>query len=73
MAKKRTSKRTTKTASKRAQHPWLQPRQLPLLDAAPAAPAATPRLLTKAEVCSIVGASFPSIWQWMRAGFRRWR
>jgi predicted DNA-binding transcriptional regulator AlpA len=27
-----------------------------------------PRLLSKPEIMSIVGASFPTIWQWMRAG-----
>jgi predicted DNA-binding transcriptional regulator AlpA len=26
------------------------------------------RLLSKPEVCSLVGASFPTIWSWMRQG-----
>jgi predicted DNA-binding transcriptional regulator AlpA len=28
----------------------------------------TLHLLSKAEVCSIIGVSFPTIWTWMRAG-----
>ena len=31
-------------------------------------PAGLPKLLDKAEVCAIAGASFPTIWAWMRAG-----
>lgn len=27
-----------------------------------------PRLMSKPEVMAVVGASFPTIWQWMRAG-----
>jgi predicted DNA-binding transcriptional regulator AlpA len=40
----------------------------------PATPELTPdaeapeRLLSKAEVCRIVGATFPTIWAWQRAG-----
>src|SRR6266850_2172962 len=26
------------------------------------------RLMSKHEVCDVVGASFPTIWQWMRDG-----
>ncbi len=26
------------------------------------------RLMNKAEVCGIVGASYPTVWQWMRQG-----
>jgi predicted DNA-binding transcriptional regulator AlpA len=27
-----------------------------------------PRLLDKAQVCAIANVSFPTLWQWMRAG-----
>jgi prophage regulatory protein len=32
------------------------------------APSVGERLLSKAEVCRIVGATFPTIWTWQRAG-----
>jgi predicted DNA-binding transcriptional regulator AlpA len=27
-----------------------------------------PRLMPKAEVCALVGATYPTVWGWMRAG-----
>ncbi len=32
------------------------------------APPGAVRLLPKAEVCAIVGVSYPTVWAWMRAG-----
>ena len=34
----------------------------------PAHGARAPRLLDKAEVCAIAGATYPTIWKWMREG-----
>jgi predicted DNA-binding transcriptional regulator AlpA len=51
------------------QKKWLQDleRELPPL-AIDTAPQGIPRLLEKTEVCAIAGASFPTLWLWMRAG-----
>ena len=64
---------------KRPQPLWLQQRPKPVLesDELPPAPERVnkahqsqgpPRLLCKHEVCAIAGATFPSVWAWMRAG-----
>jgi predicted DNA-binding transcriptional regulator AlpA len=68
-----------KAAAKRPQPAWLQnlARKLPSLsdEQLPPAPERTwaanlsqgpPRLLDKAEVCAIAGATYPTIWVWMR-------
>ena len=64
-------------AAKRQQPHWLK-RPMPAL-ASETPPASErlgianlsqgpPRLLNKAEVCAIAGATFPSVWSWMRQG-----
>jgi predicted DNA-binding transcriptional regulator AlpA len=40
----------------------------PTPEPAEEAPSIGERLLSKAEVCRIVGATFPTIWAWQRAG-----
>jgi prophage regulatory protein len=59
--------------SKKPQKQWL--RQTSLHDPheassahGPAMALLGPRLLGRHEVCAVVGASYPSIWTWMRAG-----
>ena len=56
---------------RRPQSPWLR-NHGPTLPApeetSSERPAGLPKLLDKAEVCAIAGASFPTIWAWMRAG-----
>jgi hypothetical protein len=63
----------TKTKRKPPQHPWLRREALNRSheDTAPVAPepvSVGPRLLDRHQVCEIVGASYPSIWTWMRDG-----
>jgi predicted DNA-binding transcriptional regulator AlpA len=64
---------------KRPQRPWLRDlaRQLPPLTDDPSAPErlsvahqsqGPPRLLSKSDICAIANVSFPTVWQWMRAG-----
>jgi predicted DNA-binding transcriptional regulator AlpA len=66
---------------RRPQSPWLRHlvRQLPALndESMPLTPERVnaanqsqgpPRLLSKSEVCTIAGASFPTVWAWMRQG-----
>lgn len=63
------SKRAARVASiaharavRAAQTPELKP------DEKAQAPPTGERLLSKAEVCRIVGATFPTIWAWQRGG-----
>jgi predicted DNA-binding transcriptional regulator AlpA len=64
-------------AAKRPRQPWLRDlgRQLPLTDDHVVTPERVspanrsqgpPRLMTKREVCALVGASYVSVWNWMR-------
>jgi predicted DNA-binding transcriptional regulator AlpA len=58
---------------KKPQHPWLRREALsqPREGTAPTAPEPVNlgmRLLDRHQVCAIVGASYPSVWEWMRKG-----
>jgi len=74
LAKKPTAKKAA--ASKRAARVTsiAHARAVRAAPPTPATPELTPdaeaseRLLSKAEVCRIVGATFPTIWSWQRAG-----
>jgi predicted DNA-binding transcriptional regulator AlpA len=68
-----------KNDAKAQQKPWLRTASLsvPREDGAPSAPErlrasdrprGPPRLLDRHEVCVLAGASYPTVWQWMRAG-----
>ena len=67
-----------KAEAKRPQPLWLQQRMPPVLQSDPSpAPERVnaanqsqgpPRLLDKAEILTITRVSFPTVWQWMRAG-----
>jgi predicted DNA-binding transcriptional regulator AlpA len=55
---------------KRPQHLWLRDlaRQLPPLSDEPPAAERMPLLLDKAKILTITGASYPTVWAWMRDG-----
>jgi predicted DNA-binding transcriptional regulator AlpA len=66
-----------KAENKRPQPSWLQRPITALQSDAPPAPErlgianqsqGPPRLLSKAEVLTITGVTFPTVWAWMRAG-----
>jgi predicted DNA-binding transcriptional regulator AlpA len=62
------SKKASAPKTKRPQPPWLKAiKRLPAqpFEAPPIAEGET-RLMSKAEVCALVGATFPTIWEAMR-------
>ena len=83
MSNTKTTKRPSRKAAdeKRPQPLWLQQRMSPVREMPESGPPPVPerlsvahqsqgppRLLCKHEVCAIAGATFPSVWAWMRAG-----
>jgi predicted DNA-binding transcriptional regulator AlpA len=74
------TKRKASAKKKQPQQPWLRRENQPIApkfdetlrtaDAEHAAdrPQAPPRLMSKHEVCALVGSSFPTLWTMMRRG-----
>jgi predicted DNA-binding transcriptional regulator AlpA len=60
----------TTNEPKRKQHPWLRAPGIepPKREHASDRSQGPTPLLSKAEVCALVGASFPTVWEMMRAG-----
>jgi prophage regulatory protein len=65
-------KASPKAAAKREQAPWLRRAQQlrsPLFETPlVTAEDGPPRLVSRAEVCALVGVSYPTLWQMMREG-----